>query len=164
MRKTQPMTICLWYDNEAEQAVNLYTGIFKDSSVGRISRYGKEGFEYHQKPEGTVMTIEFALNGMHFLALNGGPQFKFNEAASVVVQCEAQEEIDYYWDRLSEGGEEGPCGWLKDRYGLSWQIVPEILNKYMTDNDSSRVARVTETYLQMKKFDIARLQKAYEGK
>ena len=163
MKKKQAMTICLWYNNEAEQAVNLYTGVFNDSSVGRISRYGKEGFEYHQKPEGTVMTIEFALNGMNFLALNGGPQFKFNEAASVVVQCETQEEIDYYWDKLSEGGEEGPCGWLKDRFGLSWQIVPEILNEYMTDNNSVRVAQVTEAYLQMKKFDIAKLKEAYEG-
>lgn len=157
------MTICLWYDDQAEKAVDHYTSIFQNSSVGRVSRYGKEGFEFHGKPEGTVMTIEFMLNGMQFLALNGGPQFKFNEAVSVVVHCTNQEEIDYYWDHLTRKGEEGPCGWLKDQFGVSWQIVPVILPEYLSDPDPAKVQRVTAAFLRMKKFDIRKLELAYDG-
>lgn len=157
------MTICLWYDDQAEMAANHYVSIFNDGKLGRISRYGKEGFEIHQKPEGTVMTVEFSLNGMKFMALNGGPVFKFNEAMSIVIYCETQTEIDYYWEKLTEGGEEGPCGWLKDKFGVSWQIVPSILPAYLADEDSTKSQRVTAAYLQMQKFDIATLKNAYRG-
>ena len=158
------MTICLWYDDQAEQAAGFYTTVFKNSSVHRISRYGKEGFEFHKKPEGTAMTVEFTLNGINFIALNGGSQFVFNEAMSVVVYCDTQEEIDYYWSALTEEGEEGPCGWLKDKYGVSWQIVPSLLPAYMADKDSSKSQRVAAAYLKMKKFNIKTLQEAFEGK
>ncbi len=161
---TDKMTICLWYDDQAEQAANFYATIFRNASIGRISRYGKEGFEFHGKPEGAVMTIEFQLNGMHFIALNGGPKFVFNEAMSIVVYCDSQEEIDHYWSKLTVDGEEGPCGWLKDRFGVSWQIVPSILPVYMSDEDSAKSQRVAAAYLRMKKFDIPTLRKAFEGK
>lgn len=161
--KADKMTICLWYDDKAEQAANHYTQIFKNSKIGRITRYGTEGFEIHKKPAGTAMTVEFTLNDMNFLALNGGPQFKFNEAVSIVVHCETQEEIDYYWEKLTVGGEEGPCGWLKDKFGVSWQIIPSVLPKYLSDPDSAKSQRVTAAYLQMKKFDIKALTKAYES-
>lgn len=157
------MTICLWFDDQAEQAARHYVSIFNDSVMGRISRYGKEGFEFHQRPEGTVMIAEFTLNGMQFIALNGGPVFKFNEAMSIVVNCDSQDEIDYYWAKLTEGGEEGQCGWLKDKYGVSWQIVPSVLSSYMTDEDHAKTQRVTAAFLQMTKFDIAALQNAYKG-
>lgn len=154
------LKICLWYNDQAEEAANFYTSIFKNSSINRISRYGKEGFEFHGKPEGTVMTIEYTLNGMNFLGLNGGPQFKFNEACSIVVSCETQEEIDYYWENLTKGGEEGPCGWLKDKFGVSWQIVPSMLQNILTGSDSQKINRVTNAFLQMKKFDIEALKNA----
>jgi predicted 3-demethylubiquinone-9 3-methyltransferase (glyoxalase superfamily) len=157
------MTICLWFDDQAEQAANYYCSIFKDSALGRISRYGKEGFEFHKKPIGTAMTVEFTLNGMNFQALNGGPQFIFNEATSIVVYCDTQEEIDFYWSQLTKDGEEGPCGWLKDKFGVSWQIVPSILPTYMADKDTTKSQRVASAYLKMQKFDIQTLQKAYEG-
>lgn len=157
------MTICLWYDDQAEQAANHYCSIFKDSSLGSISRYGKEGFEFHKKPVGTAMTVEFTINGMNFQALNGGPQFVFNEATSIVVYCDSQEEIDFYWNELAKEGEEGPCGWLKDKFGVSWQIVPSVLPTYMADKDTLKSQKVAAAYLKMKKFDIKTLQKAYEG-
>lgn len=157
------MTICLWFDDQAEQAANHYLTIFNDASIGKISRYGKAGFEFHKKPVGTVMTIEFTLNGMNFLGLNGGLRFKFNESVSVVVYCDTQKDIDYYWEKLTEGGEEGPCGWLKDKFGVSWQIVPSILPVYMADKDSVKSQRVAAAYLQMQKFDIKALKTAYEG-
>lgn len=157
------MTICLWYDDQAEQAAEFYASIFKDASIGKVTRYGKEGFEFHKKPEGTAMTVEFTLNGMNFLGLNGGPQFKFNEAISIMVHCETQQEIDYYWEKLTEGGEEGPCGWLKDKFGVSWQIVPNILPKYLSDKDHAKSQRVTAAFLKMKKFNVEELRKAYEG-
>lgn len=160
---TQKMTICLWYDDQAEQAAKYYCSIFKDSLIGRISRYGKEGFEFHKKPVGTAMTVEFTLHGMNFLALNGGPQFVFNEATSIIVYCETQDEIDYYWNELTREGEEGPCGWLKDKFGVSWQIVPNVLPTYMADADHSKSQRVAAAYLKMKKFDISTLKEAYEG-
>jgi len=156
----QKMTICLWFDDRAEEAALFYSAIFRDSSIGKISRYSKEGFEFHRKPEGAVMTIEFSLNGMNFLGLNGGPAFRFSEAVSVVVHCDNQEEIDYYWEKLTEGGEEGPCGWLKDKFGVSWQIVPRILSDLLASEDREKVSRVTNAFFQMKKFEIVKLLNA----
>ena len=163
MNKEQEMAICLWYDDEAESAAKFYLSIFKNSEMGFISRYGKEGFEFHKKPEGTVMFVTFRINGMNITGLNGGPQFSFNEASSIVVYCETQEEIDYYWAKLTEEGEEGPCGWLKDKFGVSWQIVPSTLPKMMADPDMAKSQRVANAYLQMKKYDIAKLEKAFNG-
>ena len=163
--KTKEITPCLWFDTEAEDAAKLYVSVFKNSRIGRISRYGKEGFEVHRKKAGAVMTVEFELEGQPFVALNGGPQFKFNEAISFQVHCETQKEVDYFWDKLiAGGGSEGPCGWLKDRFGLSWQVVPSTLVDMLLDKDAAKVNRVTKAFLQMKKFDIAALQRAYEGR
>jgi predicted 3-demethylubiquinone-9 3-methyltransferase (glyoxalase superfamily) len=161
--KQLAMTICLWYDDQAEEAVNFYTSIFRDSEIGQISRFGKEGFEYHGKPEGTAMTVDFRLNQMKFIALNGGPKFKFNEAVSIVVYCDTQEEIDQYWTKLIPGGAEGPCGWLKDKYGVSWQIMPTILPSYLTDKEIIKRNRVEKVAFQMTKFDIEKLRQAYDG-
>jgi len=160
----QKITPCLWFDSNAEEAVNFYTSIFKNSKIGNISRYGEAGYEIHGKPAGTVMTIEFELNGQAFTALNGGPMFKFNEAISFQVSCESQEEVDYYWGRLSEGGDEKAqvCGWLKDKYGVSWQIVPTVLVEMLQDKDAEKSGRVMEALLQMGKIDIKRLKQAYE--
>lgn len=160
----QEMTICLWYDDQAEEAAQFYTSIFQDAEIGTISRFGNEGFEYHGKPEGTAMTVDFRLNQMKFIALNGGPKFKFNEAVSIVIYCDTQEEIDHYWTALTAGGEEGPCGWLKDKYGVSWQITPAILPDYLTYKDLIKKSRVEQAAFKMKKFDISTLKKAYEGK
>jgi predicted 3-demethylubiquinone-9 3-methyltransferase (glyoxalase superfamily) len=154
----QKMTPCLWFDNQAEEAANFYTSIFKNSKIVSISRYGKEGFEIHGQKDGSVMTVNFQLNGQSFTALNGGPVFKFNEAISFQVFCDTQQEIDYYWTRLTAGGQEVQCGWLKDKYGVSWQIIPTILSKLLAD--PSRVERVTKAFLQMKKFDIEKLKEA----
>lgn len=155
---------CLWFDNQAEDAANLYTSIFKDGKIHKITRYGKEGFEIHGRPDGSVMTAEFEIAGQHYTALNGGPLFKFNEAFSIMVNCETQEEIDYYWKKLTEnGGEPGPCGWLKDKFGVSWQIAPIVLGKMLSDPDKKKSERVTKAFLKMKKFDIAALEKAYRG-
>jgi predicted 3-demethylubiquinone-9 3-methyltransferase (glyoxalase superfamily) len=151
-------TLCLWFDNQAEEAANYYTSLFKNSKITGISRFGKEGFEIHGQKEGTVMTINFTINGQQFTALNGGPLFKFTEAMSLQVFCDTQDEIDYYWDKLTAGGEEGQCGWLKDKFGISWQVIPSILPELMTDPLKS--GRVTEAFLQMKKFDIEKLKKA----
>ncbi len=151
------ITPCLWLDNQAEEAAVFYTSIFSNSGIDHISRYGKEGFEVHGQREGTAMTVSFRLNGQPFTALNGGPVFRFNEAVSFQVFCESQKEIDYYWNRLTEGGEEGQCGWLKDRFGLSWQIIPVILPELLKDPERS--GRVTRAFLQMKKLDIAGLLK-----
>jgi len=159
----QKITPCLWFDNQAEEAARLYTSIFKNSRMGRIARYGKAGFEIHGRPEGTVMTVEFEINGQAFTALNGGPAFKFNEAMSLQVYCETQEEVDHYWEKLSEGGDEKAqqCGWLKDKYGVSWQIVPTALLRMLADKDSRISDSVMAVVLQMKKPDIARLERAY---
>jgi predicted 3-demethylubiquinone-9 3-methyltransferase (glyoxalase superfamily) len=151
-------TLCLWFDNQAEEAANYYTSLFRNSKITGISRYGKEGFENHGQKEGTLMTVSFTINGQQFTALNGGPLFKFSEAMSLQVFCDTQDEIDYYWDRLTTGGEEGQCGWLKDKFGISWQIIPSMLPELMTDPAKS--GRVTEAFLQMKKFDIEKLKKA----
>jgi predicted 3-demethylubiquinone-9 3-methyltransferase (glyoxalase superfamily) len=155
---TQKMSICLWFDNQAEEAAKFYTSVFKNSRIGKISRYGKEGFEFHRQPEGTAMVAPFWLNEMEFMALNGGPQFKFNESISIVVNCETQDEIDHYWSKLTEDGQESQCGWLKDKYGVSWQIVPAILAKLMSDPE--KAGRVMTAFLQMKKFDIEKLMQA----
>jgi predicted 3-demethylubiquinone-9 3-methyltransferase (glyoxalase superfamily) len=154
---------CLWFDTEAEEAARFYCSIFKNSKVGTISRYGNEGKEIHGKEAGSVMVVEFELDGERFAALNGGPQFKFSEAISFQIRCDDQKEVDYFWARLSDGGEEGPCGWLKDRYGLSWNVVPKILFEMLTDPDQAKSGRVTKAYLQMTKFDIAALERAYAG-
>ena len=158
----QKITPCLWFDNQAEEAVNFYVSIFKKSKIMDIARYGEAGAKVSGKPEGTVMTITFLLEGQEFMALNGGPQFKFSEAVSFVVNCSTQKEIDAFWKRLSEGGEEGPCGWLKDRYGVSWQIVPIVLGEMLQDKDTRKSEKVMKALLQMKKLDIKVLKKAFE--
>ncbi len=144
--------------------MNFYTSIFKNSKIGNITRYGEAGYEIHGKPAGTVLTIEFELNGQAFTALNGGPMFKFNEAISFQVNCESQEEVDYYWEKLSEGSDEKAqqCGWLKDKYGLSWQVVPIVLVEMLLDKDPKKSERVMNALFQMKKLDIAKLKQAYE--
>ena len=159
----QKITPCLWFDNQAEEAVNFYVSIFKDSKVGRIARYGEAGAEVSGRPKGTVMTVEFQLEGQEFLALNGGPIFKFTEAISFIVNCETQEKIDEMWEKLSKGGDKKAqqCGWLKDKYGLSWQIVPTMLGEMMQDKNPEKTNRVMQAILQMKKIDIKTLKQAY---
>lgn len=159
---TQRISPCLWFDTRAEEAANFYVDVF-NGRLGRIARYGKEGFEIHGRPEGMVMTVEFELAGVPFVALNGGPQFTFSEAVSFQVHCDTQAEIDHFWARLTEGGEEVQCGWLKDRFGLSWQVVPSVLPRMLLDGDAAAAQRVTRAFLQMRKFDIAALQRAYDG-
>ena len=155
----------LWFDKEAEQAVAFYTSVFKDSRVNRTLRYGKEGQEIHRMPEGAVMIIEFQLAGSDFVALNGGPIFKFNESVSFIINCEDQNEVDYYWEKLSEGGDKKAqqCGWLKDKFGLSWQVVPTVLTEMMEDKNGEKAQRAMRAMLQMKKLDIQALQKAFDG-
>ncbi len=166
MQITQKITPCLWFDNQAEEAAGFYTSIFKNSTIGRITRYGKEGFEIHGRPEGTVMTVEFEIDGQTFTALNGGPIFKFNEAISFQVHCDTQEEVDDYWEKLSEGGDEKAqqCGWLKDKYGLSWQVIPKELIEFLSGPDSEKSQRAMKAMLQMKKIDMKEIKRAYEGK
>jgi len=154
---------CLWFDTRAEEAAKSYVSIFPDSGIDRVSHYVNEGVEIHGKPAGSVLTVDFHIGQTRITALNGGPQFKFTEAISLQVFCDTQREIDEYWRELSRGGSEGPCGWLKDAFGLSWQIVPTVLNEMIVDPDKAKVARVTKAYLQMRKFDIAALKRAYEG-
>jgi len=154
----QKITPFLWFDGKAEEAMKFYASIFKNSKVLGVSRYGEAG----PGPKGSVMTVRFQLDGQEFIGLNGGPQFKFTEAVSFSVDCKTQKEVDELWEKLSEGGEQGPCGWLKDKYGLSWQIVPSILGKLLGDKDPAKANRVMKAMLQMKKLDIAGLQKAYD--
>jgi predicted 3-demethylubiquinone-9 3-methyltransferase (glyoxalase superfamily) len=154
MQKIAPF---LWFDTQAEEAAKFYVGVFRNSRIGRITRYGEAG----PGPKGSVMTVEFELEGQHFTALNGGPQFKFTEAISFSVDCKTQKEVDEFWEKLSAGGEEGPCGWLKDKYGLSWQINPTVLGEMLNDPDPKKAKRVMEAMLTMKKIDIAALKKAY---
>lgn len=164
--KIQKITPNLWFDTHAEEAARFYTSIFNNSKLGRITRYGKEMHKSHGISEGTVMTVEFQLEGQEFVALNGGPQFKFTEAISFIVNCEDQEELDFYWGKLSEGGDEKAqvCGWLKDKYGVSWQIIPDILNEMISDPDPEKSERVMKALLQTKKkIDIKTLMQAYEG-
>jgi predicted 3-demethylubiquinone-9 3-methyltransferase (glyoxalase superfamily) len=152
-----PLTTCLWFDTQAEEAARFYTGIFKDSALGAIHRNTDAG----TGPEGTVLLAEFELNGQKFSALNGGPMFTFNESVSFVIQCADQAEVDYYWDRLTDGGAESQCGWLKDRFGLSWQVVPARFFEMMADPDPAKVGGVTKAMLSMSKFDLAALERAY---
>jgi predicted 3-demethylubiquinone-9 3-methyltransferase (glyoxalase superfamily) len=159
----QKITPCLWFDTQAEDAAKFYTSIFDNSRIRHISRYGKAGREVHGKEAGSVMVVEFEIDGQVFTALNGGPQFKFDEAVSFQVMCETQAEIDYFWSKLSAGGKEGPCGWLKDKFGLSWQVVPAALPKMMTDAEGAKADRIMNAVLKMKKFDIAELKQAYAG-
>jgi predicted 3-demethylubiquinone-9 3-methyltransferase (glyoxalase superfamily) len=154
----QKITPNLWFDTEAEEAANFYTSIFKNSRIGNISHFGEAG----PRPAGMVLTVSFELEGQEFTALNGGPEFKFNEAISLLVNCEDQEEVDDLWTKLSAGGEEGPCGWLKDKFGLSWQIVPIALQEMLQDEDPKRANRVMEAMLQMSKIEIEGLERAYE--
>ena len=165
MQVTQKITPCLWFDHQAEEAVNFYTAVFKKSRIVQVARYGEAGREIHGKPAGTVMTVAFELEGQAFTALNGGPMFKFNEAISFQVSCETQAEVDHYWEKLSEGGDVNAqqCGWLKDKYGASWQIVPRVLVEMITDPDAEKSQRVMGAMLQMKKIDIAGLKLAYAG-
>ena len=158
----QKITPFLWFDGKAEEAAKFYVSIFKNSKIGKIARYGKEGYEVHRRPAGTVMTVEFQIAGQKFVALNGGPQFKFTEAVSFAVDCKSQEEVDMFWEKLSEGGEESVCGWLKDKYGLSWQITPTILGEMLADKDPKKTGRVMAATLKMKKIDIATLKRAYD--
>ena len=157
------ITPFLWFDTQAEEAATFYTAIFDNSRIRRINRYGKAGQETHGREAGSVMTVEFEIEGQPFVALNGGPHFKFSEAVSFQVTCETQDEIDYFWTKLSEGGEEGPCGWLKDRYGLSWQVVPAVLPQLLMDSDKAKSERAMSALMRMKKFDIAALQRAHAG-
>ena len=150
------ITPCLWFDTEGEEAAEFYASVFPNSRIIDVARYGSAG----PRPEGTVMTVDFELDGQKFVALNGGPEFEFNEAISFQVSCESQEEVDAYWSKLSEGGEEGPCGWLKDRFGLSWQIIPTRLVELLGDPDRERSQRVMAAMLDMKKIEIARLERA----
>jgi predicted 3-demethylubiquinone-9 3-methyltransferase (glyoxalase superfamily) len=161
----QKIMPCLWFDNQAEEAAKFYVSLFHNSAMGTVTRYGKEGFEVHGRPEGSVLTVSFRLEGQEFTALNGGPRFKFSEAISFVVRCETQTEVDRYWDKLGEGGDERArqCGWLKDKYGVSWQIVPAALFEMMEGTDSRKSERVMRTMLQMTKLDLAALRQAYEG-
>jgi predicted 3-demethylubiquinone-9 3-methyltransferase (glyoxalase superfamily) len=152
----QKITPWLWFDTEGEEAARFYASLFPDSSVGEITRYGAD----MPQPEGTVMTVSFELAGQPFFALNGGPHFTFNEAVSFQVSCEDQDEVDAYWSTLSDGGEEGPCGWLKDRFGVSWQIVPTALHELLSDPDREKSQRVMQAMLQMKKIEIGALQEA----
>jgi predicted 3-demethylubiquinone-9 3-methyltransferase (glyoxalase superfamily) len=160
---TQKIAPCLWFDSEAEEAAKFYVSIFKDSRICTIARYPNEGQETHGKEAGSVMVVDFELSGQKFVALNGGPQFKFDEAVSFQVNCETQAEVDYFWSKLTENGQEGPCGWLKDKYGLSWQVVPIALLEMMMDPDARKSQRVMKAFLQMKRFDIETLKRAYEG-
>lgn len=165
MQNTQRITPCLWFDDQAEQAAEFYTAIFRNSRIVSRTRYGEAGYEVHGRPAGTVMTVAFELDGQAFTALNGGPVFKFNEAISLQVNCETQEEVDYYWEKLSAGGDEKAqqCGWLKDKYGVSWQVVPGVLIELIGSRDYEKSQRVMNAMLQMKKIDIDKLKRAYAG-
>lgn len=160
LEKLQKITPFLWFGGDAEEAANFYVSIFKDSGIKKVVRYGDAG----PAPAGSVMTVEFEIEGMEFTALNGMPDIEFNQAVSFVINCESQDEIDYFWDNLTAQGEEQVCGWLKDKYGLSWQVVPRIMVEYMSDPDPQKAKRVTEAMLKMVKIDISLLKEAYENK
>ncbi len=161
----QKITPFLWFDDQAEEAVKFYTSIFKNSKTGRILRYGQEAAKASGRPVGSVLTIEFEIEGQKFVALNGGPDFKFNESVSFVINCETQKEVDYFWEKFTaDGGEESACGWLKDKYGLSWQITPTVLIDRLHDKDPQKAEQVMKAMLEMKKIDIEKLKAAYAGK
>lgn len=159
----QKITPCLWFDSQAEEAAKFYTSVFDNSRIGQVSRYGKAGQEVHGREPGSVMVVEFELEGQAFTALNGGPLFKFNEAVSFQVMCDTQTEIDHFWSKLSQGGQEGQCGWLKDKFGLSWQIVPSILPELISSAKGAELDGIIGAVMQMKKFDLAKLQQAGAG-
>ena len=165
MANLQKITPCLWFAGEAEEAAKLYTSVFKNSRITKVVRYGEAGREIHRQAPGTVMTVSFELDGHTFVALNGGPLFKFSEAISFQIACDTQEEIDHFWTRLSEGGDPKAqqCGWLKDRFGLSWQVIPALLSELVGDPDPAKAQRATTAMLQMKKMDIAALKRAHAG-
>ena len=157
---SQPFTTCLWFDTQAEEAATFYTGIFAGAELGNIARYGDSG----PRPAGMVITAEFELNGQQFLALNGGPEYHFTEAISFQIPCTDQDEVDYYWERLTaDGGEPGPCGWLKDRFGVSWQVVPTVMGSLLSDPDPEKAGRTMKAMLSMGKLDIAELERAHAG-
>jgi predicted 3-demethylubiquinone-9 3-methyltransferase (glyoxalase superfamily) len=158
----QKITPCLWFDSQAEEAASLYVSIFKNSKIGNITRYGEAGATVSGRPKGSVMTVTFEIEGQEFMALNGGPHFTFSEALSLMVKCETQKEIDEMWEKLSEGGETGQCGWLKDKYGLSWQIISPMWDEMLQDKDAKKSERVMKAILQMTKPDIKTLKQAYE--
>ncbi len=164
MATLQKIASCLWFNDQAEEAAKYYVSIFNNSKITRTAHYGKEGFDIHKKPEGSILTVEFEIEGQPFLALNAGPAFKFNEAISFVVNCETQEEINYYWDRLSAGGDPGAqqCGWLKDKYGVSWQVVPAALSIMMADPHTEKTERVMKVLMKMHKLNLEELKQAYE--
>jgi len=163
MARVRKISPCLWFDGQAEEAAAFYITIFPNSRILQVGRYGEAGKEIHKRPPGSVMVVAFELDGQSFTALNGGPLFTFSEAISFQVDCATQADVDYYWSRLSEGGEEGPCGWLKDKFGLSWQIVPSVMSELIGDPDSAKSQRAMTAMMQMKKLDIATLQQAYAG-
>ena len=162
--RLQRITPCLWFDDAAEEAAKFYVSIFDNSRVGDISRYDEAAARASGRPAGSVLTVEFQLEGQSFTALNGGPQFRFNEAVSFIVNCASQQEIDHFWTKLTTGGEEVQCGWLKDRFGVSWQVVPTVLMEMLRDKDPAKSSRVMQALLAMKKLDIATLKRAYEGR
>jgi predicted 3-demethylubiquinone-9 3-methyltransferase (glyoxalase superfamily) len=154
---SKPFVTCLWFENQGEEAAQYYTSIFKNSRIDAVHRYTAAG----PGPEGSVMTVQFELNGQKFLALNGGPQYHFNAAVSLIIECADQAEVDYYWERLSEGGQEIACGWVQDKFGFCWQVVPTVFLEMITGPDQEKVKRVTEAMFTMKKFDIVELERAY---
>ncbi|MFB7286430.1 VOC family protein [Actinacidiphila glaucinigra] len=156
---TDGFTTCLWFDGKAEEAADFYVSVFKNSAIGTIGRYTEAG----PGPAGSVVAVEFTANGQKFVALNGGPEFTFSEAVSFQIRCADQAEVDHYWEKLTDGGEEGPCGWLKDRYGVSWQVFPEVLLQMIGDADPEKARRATEAMHSMKKLDLAALRRAYDG-
>jgi predicted 3-demethylubiquinone-9 3-methyltransferase (glyoxalase superfamily) len=161
---TQRITPCLWFDSQAEEAVKFYTSIFKNSKIEGTTYYDEESSKAAGRPKGSVLTVDFQLDGQRFMALNGGPVFKFTEAVSFVVNCENQNEIDYFWEKLTAGGQEVECGWLKDKFGLSWQVVPTVMIEMLKDKDAQKSQRAMAAMLKMKKLDIAQLERAYQGK
>jgi predicted 3-demethylubiquinone-9 3-methyltransferase (glyoxalase superfamily) len=165
MPTVQTITPCLWFDHQAEAAARFYTSIFKNSKLGAITYYGEAGYEVHHQPAGTVLTVAFELDGQSFTALNGGPVFRFNEAISFQVNCDAQEEVDYYWQKLCEGGDPQAqqCGWLKDQFGVSWQVVPRTISQLLNDPEAAKAQRVMSALLKMKKLDIDELLRAHAG-
>jgi len=161
----QKITPFLWFDNQAEEAAKFYTSVFKNSKIGRILRYDEASAKAAGRPAGSVLTVEFEIEGQKFTALNGGPQFKFNESVSFVVNCKTQEEVDYFWEKLtSDGGQESECGWLKDKFGLSWQVTPTVLVDMLNDKDPKKAGRVMKAMMQMQKIEINKLKAAYAGK
>jgi predicted 3-demethylubiquinone-9 3-methyltransferase (glyoxalase superfamily) len=159
----QKITPCLWFDTQAEEAAKFYTAVFENSRINKISRYTEAGRDIHGKATGSVLTVEFELEGQAFTALNGGPHFKFDESVSFQVMCEGQAEVDYFWQKLSDGGQEGQCGWLKDKFGLSWQVVPQVLPQMLADADGAKRERAMSALMGMKKFDVEALQRAFTG-